>query len=78
MTHCKYCGETVCGRMKIAPVIRYSLEFRENSVVGYLVCGHCGKAVATGDHYCRHCGTEVDWDAKDLAWRRYAPGGTSP
>ncbi len=63
---------------KTAPVIRYKKEYfgNDNTLVGRLTCGFCGKDVSSRDHFCRSCGMEVDWDAEDYAWRRDAPGGT--
>ena len=63
---------------KTAPVIRYKKEYygNDNTLVGRLTCGFCGKDISSRDHFCKNCGMEVDWDAEDYAWRRDAPGGT--
>ena len=63
---------------KTAPVIRYKKEYygNDNTLVGRLTCGFCGKDISSRDHFCKSCGMEVDWDAEDYAWRRDAPGGT--
>ncbi len=32
----------------------------------WYVCGECHGAIDTNDHYCRHCGSEIDWSGSRL------------
>ena len=33
------------------------------NVFWWYVCGECHGHISEGDHYCRHCGRAVKWDA---------------